>query len=343
MTAGGFGLANQLRYGPSMDRRRFLLTSLAGALAMPLGAEAQQTGKVYRVGFLWDAPAVWPHALKAFREGLHELGWVEGRNIVIEYRWTEGRFDRLPGLAEELVRLKVDLIVAPTSIYTGAAKRATSTVPIVFASHADPIGSGHVLSLARPGTNATGLTIVMSESMAKSLELLKGAVPGLTRVAVVLDPATPSHVPALASVEAMSRALGLQLQRVGIGSAPEVEGAFSAIVRERAGAVLILSTPLFMGVAKQLAAVALRHKLPTMFGPREHVDAGGLMSYSPDRADLYRRAAGYVDKILKGANPADLPVQQASKFELVINLKTAKALGLTIPPSLLVRADQVIE
>ena len=326
-----------------MDRRRFLLTSVAGALARPLAAEAQEAGKVYRVGFLWDAPAVWPHALKAFREGLHELGWVEGRNIVIEYRWTEGRFDRLPGLADELLRLNVDLIVAPTSIYTEAAKRATSTVPIVFASHADPIGSGHVLSLARPGTNATGLTIVMSESMAKSLELLKGAIPGLTRVAVILDPATPSHVPALASVEATSRALGLRLQRMGIGSAPEIEGAFSAIVRERAGAVLILSTPLFMGVAKQLAAVALKHKLPTMFGPREHVDAGGLMSYSPDRADLYRRAAAYVDKILKGANPAGLPVQQASKFELVINLKTAKALGLTIPPSLLLRADQVIE
>ena len=326
-----------------MDRRRFLLTSVAGALARPLAAEAQEAGKVYRVGFLWDAPAVWPHALKAFREGLHELGWVEGRNIVIEYRWTEGRFDRLPGLADELLRLNVDLIVAPTSIYTEAAKRATSTVPIVFASHADPIGSGHVLSLARPGTNATGLTIVMSESMAKSLELLKGAIPGLTRVAVILDPATPSHVPALAAVEATSRALGLRLQRMGIGSAPEIEGAFSAIVRERAGAVLILSTPLFMGVAKQLAAVALRHKLPTMFGPREHVDAGGLMSYSPDRADLYRRAAAYVDKILKGANPAGLPVQQASKFELVINLKTAKALGLTIPPSLLLRADQVIE
>ncbi len=326
-----------------MDRRRFLLTSVAGALARPLAAEAQEAGKVYRVGFLWDAPAVWPHALKAFREGLHELGWVEGRNIVIEYRWTEGRFDRLPGLADELLRLNVDLIVAPTSIYTEAAKRATSTVPIVFASHADPIGSGHVLSLARPGTNATGLTIVMSESMAKSLELLKGAIPGLTRVAVILDPATPSHVPALAAVEATSRALGLRLQRMGIGSAPEIEGAFSAIVRERAGAVLILSTPLFMGVAKQLAAVALRHKLPTMFGPREHVDAGGLMSYSPDRADLYRRAAAYVDKILKGANPAGLPVQQASKFELVINLKTAKALGLTIPPSLLLRADQVID
>jgi ABC-type uncharacterized transport system substrate-binding protein len=286
---------------------------------------------------------VWPHALEAFRQGLRDLGWVEGQNIVIEYRWTEGHFDRLPSLAEEFVRLKVDVIVAPTSIYTGAAKRATSTTPIVFASHADPIGSGHVASLARPGTNATGLTVVMSETMAKSLELLKGTVPGLTRVAVIWDPATPSHRPALKAVEDMGRALGLQLQTVPVRSTTEFDSAFSAIVRERAGAVLVLSTPLFMGGAKRLAELALTYKLPTMFGPREHVEAGGLLSYSPDRADLYRRAAAYVDKILKGANPADLPVQQATKFELVINLNTAKAIGLKIPQAVLVRADQIIE
>jgi putative ABC transport system substrate-binding protein len=286
---------------------------------------------------------VWPHALEAFRQGLRDLGWVEGQNIIVEYRWTEGRFERLPSLVEELVRLKVDLIVAPTSIYTGAAKRATSTIPIVFASHADPISSGHVASLARPGTNATGLTIVMSETMAKSLELLKAAVPGLRRVAVIWDPATPSHAPALKAVEAAGRALGLRLQPVAVRSVTEFDSAFSAIVQERAGAVLVLSTPLFMGGAKRLAELALTQKLPTMFGPREHVEAGGLMSYSPDRADLYRRAAIYVDKILKGANPADLPVQQATNFELVINLKTAKALGLTIPQPLLQRADQIID
>jgi putative tryptophan/tyrosine transport system substrate-binding protein len=326
-----------------IDRRTFLCGLTLGTLAAPLAVEGQQAGKVYRIGFLWDTPAVWPHALEAFRQGLRDLGWVEGRNIVVEYRWTEGRFDRLPNLVEELVRLKVDLIVAPTSIYTGAAKRATSTIPIVFASHADPIGSGHVASLARPGTNATGLTIVMSETMAKSLELLKGTVPGLTRVAVIWDPATPSHQPALKAVEDMGRALGLRLQTLAVRSATEFDSAFSAIVKERAGAVLVLSTPLFMGGAKRLAELALTHKLPTMFGPREHVEAGGLLSYSPDRADLYRRAAAYVDKILKGANPADLPVQQATKFELVINRKTAKALGLTIPPSMLARADQIIE
>jgi ABC-type uncharacterized transport system substrate-binding protein len=326
-----------------MDRRTFIVSTVGAALAGPRAVRAQQAGKVYRVGFLWDTPAVWPHALAAFRQGLRDLGWVEGQNVVVEYRWTEGRFDRLPSLVEELVRLKVDVIVAPTSIYTGAAKRATSTIPIVFASHADPIGSGHVASLAHPGTNATGLTVVMSETMAKSLELLKGAVTGLTRVAVIWDPGTPSHKPGLKAVEAAGRALGLQLQTMGVGSAAEFDSAFSAIVRERAGGVLVLSTPLFMGGAKRLAELALTHKLPTMFGPREHVEAGGLLSYGPDRADLYRRAAAYVDKILRGANPADLPVQQATKFELVINMKTAKALGLTIPQSLLVRADEIIQ
>jgi putative ABC transport system substrate-binding protein len=325
------------------SRRTFLATVTGGLLFAPLDAAAQQAGKVYRIGFLWDTPAVWPHALEAFRQGLRDLGWIEGQNIVVDYRWTEGRFDRLPSLVEELVRLKVDLIVAPTSIYTGAAKRATSTIPIVFASHADPIGSGHVASLAHPGTNATGLTVVMSETMAKSLELLKATVPRLRRVAVIWDPATPSHRPGLKAVEDVGRALGLRVQPLAVRSATEFDSAFSAIVQERAGAVLVLSTPLFMGGAKRLAELALTHKLPTMFGPREHVEAGGLLSYSPDRADLYRRAATYVDKILKGANPADLPVQQATKFELVINLKTAKALELTIPQSMLVRADHIIE
>jgi len=325
------------------SRRTFLATMIGGSLAPSLTALAQQAGKVYRIGFVWDTPAVWPHALEAFRQGLRDLGWIEGQNIVIEYRWAEGRFDRLTGLMEELVRLKVDLIVAPTSIYTGAAKRATSTIPIVFVSHADPIGSGHVASLARPGANATGLTIIMSETMAKSLELLKATIPGLTRVAVIWDPATPSHTPGVKAIEAVGGTLGLRLQTLAVRSATEFDSAFSAIVRERAGAVLVLSTPLFMGEAKQLAELALTNKVPTMFGPREHVEAGGLLSYGPDRADLYRRAATYVDKILKGANPADLAVQQATKFELVINLKTAKALGLTIPQAVLLRADEVIQ
>ena len=325
-----------------MERRAFIVGGVA-ALVAPLAAEAQQAGKVYRIGFLWDSPAVWPHALQAFRRGLRNLGWIEGKNIVLEFRWAEGQFDRLPRMVDDLIRLKVDLIVAPTSIYTDAAKRATSTIPIVFVSHADPVNTGHVASLARPGSNATGTTIIMSETMVKSLELLKATIPTLARVAVIWDPATPSHRPALNAVETGGPVLGLRLHAVAVRSAAEFDSAFSAIVQERAGATLVLSTPLFMGGAKRLAELAIMHKLPTMFGPREHVDAGGLLSYSPDRADLYRRAAGYVDKILRGAKPAEMPVEQATKFELVINLKTAKALGVTIPRSLLLRADQVIE
>lgn len=324
------------------SRRTFLITLSAGLIS-PLGASSQPAGRIHRIGFLWDTPAVWPHALEAFRQGLRNLGWVEGQNIVIEYRWAEGRFDRLADLVDELVQLNVDLIVAPTSIYTGAAMRRTSKIPIVFASHADPVGSGHVASLGRPGKNATGLTIVMSETMAKSLELLKAAVPGLARVAVIWDPSTPSHRPGLKAVQETGPKLGMRIQPVAVRSAAEYERAFSSIVQERANGVLVLSTPLFMGGAKELADLALTHKLPTMFGPREHVEAGGLLSYSPDRADLYNRAATYVDKILKGASPSELPVQQATKFELVVNLRTAKALALTIPQTVLLRADQVIQ
>jgi len=325
-----------------MDRRAFIVSGLA-AFAAPLAVEARQPEKIYRIGFLWDSPTVWPHALEAFRRGLRDRGWIEGKNIVIEYRWAEGRFDQLPSMVEELVRLKVDVIVAPTSIYTAAAKRVTSTIPIVFASHADPVNTGHVESLARPGTNATGTTIIMSETMVKSLELLKATIPGLVRLAVIWDPATPSHRPSLAAVEDGSRVLSVRIQAIPVKSSMEFDTAFSAMAQERAGAVLVLSTPLFIGGAKRLAELALTHKLPSMFGPREHVEAGGLMSYSPDRADLYRRAAGYVDRILRGANPADMPVEQATKFELVINLKTARAIGLAIPPSLLLRAVHVIE
>ncbi|MFS8087165.1 MAG: ABC transporter substrate-binding protein [Acidobacteriota bacterium] len=326
-----------------MDRRRFIASMVGVVLATPLAAQAQQAGKVYRIGFLWDSPDVFPDALDAFREGLRELGYVEGRNIAIEYRWAEGKPERMRELAEELVRLKVDVIMAPSSIYTGAAKRATSTIPIIFMSHADPLGSGHVASLARPGGNVTGLSLMMTETNVKSLELFKEIVPGLARVAVIWDPATPSHGPGLKAIEAAGPALGLRIQSVPVRSATEYGDAFSAIVRERAGGVLVLSTPLFIAGAKPLAELALRHNVPSLFGPKQHVEAGGFMSYSPDRGDLWRRCAIYVDKILKGAKPADLPVQQPTKFELVINLKTAKALGLTIPKPLLLRADEVIQ
>ena len=325
-----------------MDRRTFIASMVGAVLSAPLAAAAQ-AGKVYRVGFLWDSPTMFPDAIEAFHRGLRDLGWVEGQNIVVEYRWGEGRHDRLHDLAEELVRLKVDVIVAGGSFYTEAAKRATSTIPIIFVSHADPIGSGHVASLARPGANITGVALMMTETNAKGLELLKEAVPGLSRVAVIWDPATPSHGPGLKAVEVAGRALGFRLQPVAVRSATEFDSAFSAIVRERAGGLLVLSTPIFIAEAKRLAELAITHKLPSMFGPRHHVEAGGLMSYSPDRAEVFRRGAIYVDKVLKGAKPTDLPVEQPTKFELVINLKTAKALGLTIPQSFLLRADQVIQ
>jgi putative ABC transport system substrate-binding protein len=325
-------------------RRRDFITLLGGAAAVwPSTARAQQARNIPRIGFLWDGPDVFADALAAFRQALRELGYVEGRNIVIEYRWAHGNPERMRELAEELVRLKVDVIMAPSSIYTDAAKRATTTIPIVFMSHADPLSTGHVASLAHPGGNVTGLSLMMTETNVKGLEIFKEAVPALSRVAVVYDPATPSHGPGLEAAEAAGPALRLGIQALPVRSANEYEAAFAAMSREKADGLLVLSTPLFIAGAKQLAELALAHKLPSLFGPRHHVEAGGLMSYSPDRADLWRRAAVYVDKILKGAKPHELPVQQPTKFELAINLKTANALGLTIPPMLVARADEVIE
>ncbi len=328
-----------LGWGTRFGSLALVLALLAGALA----AQAQPGGKVYRIGFLWESPATFPDEIEAFRQGLRELGYVEGQNLAIEYRWAEGKPERMRELAEELVRLKVDIIMAPSSVYTGAAKRATSTIPIIFLSHADPLLSGHVKSLARPGGNATGLTIMMTETNVKGLELFKEAVPRLARVAVVWDPATPSHGPGLTAVEAAGPSLGLRIQSVPVRSASEYESAFSTMVRERADGVLVLATPLFIAGAKPLADLALRYKLPSLFGPKHHVAAGGLMSYSPHRPDSWRRGAVFVDKILKGTSPADLPVERATRFELVINKTTAKALGLSISPSVLARADQVIE
>jgi putative tryptophan/tyrosine transport system substrate-binding protein len=324
-----------------MRRREFI--GMLGAAAWPLAARAQPAGKLHRVGFLWDGPTVFADAIEAFRRGLRDLGYVDGRNIAIEYRWAEGKPERIRELAEELVRLKVDVIIAPSSIYTAAAKRTTSTIPIIFMSHADPLRTGHVASLARPGGNATGLSLMMTETNVKLLELFREAIPGLARVAVVWDPATPSHTPGLKAIEAAGPALGLRIQAVAVRTAAEYEAAFSTIARERADGVLVLSTPLYIADAKRLAQLALTHKLPSIFGPRHHVEAGGLMSYSPDRVDLWRRGAIHVDKVLRGIDPADLPVEQPTKFELVINLKTAKALGLEVPPTLLARADEVIE
>jgi putative ABC transport system substrate-binding protein len=244
-----------------MKRREFIAILGGAGVAWPLAARAQQPVKVYRVGFLWDSPAVFAEAIEAFHHGLRELGWIDGRNITIEYRWAEGRPERMRELAEELVRLKVDIMVVPSSIYTEAAKRATSTIPIIFVSHAGPIESGHVDSLARPGGNITGLSVMLPETSVKGLELLNEVVPGLSRVAIIWDPATPSHTPGLHAVELAAAVLKLHLQTLPVRAATEYDGAFAAMSRERADAVLILGTPLYIAGAGRLAELALNHKL----------------------------------------------------------------------------------
>jgi putative tryptophan/tyrosine transport system substrate-binding protein len=329
-----------------MITRRVFVGSLAGGLlTAPLAAEAQQAGKVYRVGILTNKASDPAEARlwQAFRLGLRERGWIEGRNLLLEFREAEGNFARLPELAADLVRLKVDLILARSSIFVQPAKAATSSIPIVFVVHADPEGTGHVTSLARPGGNITGLANLMTDLAPKGLELLISAVPVAKRIAVLWSPDTPSHTPALKAVEEAGRTLRMQLQAVGARTAAELEGAFAAMARARAQAVLVLASVFSFAERQRVAELAMRYRLPTMFLVKEAVEAGGLMSYAPNYDDLYRRGAIYVDKIFKGAKPADLPVEQATKFELVINLKTAKALGLRIPPSLLGRADQIIQ
>ena len=328
-----------------ISRRAFLGTVAGGLLTAPVGTEAQQPGKVYRVGILTNKASDPAEARlwQAFRSGLRESGWIEGQNILIEFRAAEGNTARLPELAAELVRLKVDLIVARASIFVQPAKEATSSIPIVFLTHADPVGTGHVASLARPGGNITGLAVLMTDLAPKGLEFLISAVPVAQRIAVLWNPDTPSHTPALKAMEEAGRTLRVQLQAVGARSAAELESAFAAMTRARAQAVLVLGAAIFLAERQRVAELAIKHRLPTMSMLKDVVDAGGLMSYSPNYDDLYRRGAIYVDKILKGARPADLPVEQATKFELAINLKTARALGLTIPQSVLARADQIIE
>jgi putative ABC transport system substrate-binding protein len=324
-----------------MDRRAFLGTMAGVFVAAPLAAEAQEPGKVPRVGFLGPrnrADAA-PY-LDAFLIGLREIGWVEGKNIFIEYRWAEGRSERLPDLAAELVRLKVDVILAGPTSAAVAAKNATSTIPIVTTAAGDP-AVGLVASLARPGGNVTGLSFsVEMATFGKGLELLKETVPKVRRVAVLSNPANPAH--ALAIKEVAARSVGVQLQLLVARGPSEIDSAFAAMARERAGALLVMADSTFGFHRTRLRDLAAKGRLPAMYGLREHPEVGGLMSYGADNRDNFRRAATYVDKILKGAKPADLPIEQPTKFELVINLKTAKALGLTIPQSLLGRADEVI-
>ena len=329
-----------------MDRRTFIGTLTGGLLAAPLAAEGQQAAKIARIGYLSPNLAASPHLPEAFRQGLRNLGYVEGRNVVIEYRDAEGKPERLPALAAELVALKVDVIVAPGTPQALAARQATRTLPIVFATAADPVESGLVTSLARPAGNVTGLSILAPALVGKRLELLTQAVPGVSRVAVLWQPGghderTDKDI--LKAAEVAARALGVQLQVVEARGPADFDRAFSDMTRARAGALTVLTGIMFLNERRRLVDLTARNRVPAVYGGRDFVHAGGLLSYGPNLADLYRRAATYVDKILKGAKPGDLPVEQPTKFELAINLKTAKALGLTIPPSLLQRADQVIE
>jgi ABC-type uncharacterized transport system substrate-binding protein len=328
-----------------MDRRAFISSIAGGFLAAPLVVDAQSTGDVRRIGYLSNTSlAASSRFVEALRQGLRELEWVEGQNIVIEYRWAEGRSDRLPGLAAELLRLKVDVIIAAPTPSAVAAKNATRTIPIVMVAVGDPVRLGLVASLARPGANVTGTSFdVGLEVFGKELELLKETLPRLRRVAILSNRGNPSQEVAVRDLKAAAASLRLQLQHLPVRGPNEFDGAFGALKEESADALLVVADSLFNLHRARLADLAARNRLPSMYGFREFVEAGGLMSYGPSVSAVFRRAATYVDKILKGAKPADLPVEQPTTFELVINLKTAKALGLTIPPALLQRADQVIE
>jgi ABC-type uncharacterized transport system substrate-binding protein len=319
---------------------------VVGLVLAPTAAGAQQAEKVYRIGYLAQGSgsgAASLRPLEGFRQGLRELGWVEGQNIVIEYRYAEGRIDRLPGLAEELVQLQVDVIAASPTGAAMAARNASRTIPIVGMSLTEPVELGLVASLARPGGNVTGVTYgVDTDIFGKQLGLLREAVPKIRRVAVLSNP-SPAQPLIIRNITAAARSLGLQLQLLEAREPGEFDGAFAAMAKERAGGLLVVGDSMFFLHRARLADLAVKHRLPSMSTQTQWVEAGGLMSYAASLPDLYRRAATYVDKILKGAKPTDLPIEQPTKFELVINLKTAKALGLTMPQSLLLQADHVIQ
>jgi len=321
-----------------------IVTLALGLLLVPIPATAQQPGKVYRIGVMLGSSvsATAPY-VDAFRQGLRELGWVEGKNFALEIRAAEGKYERFPAFAAELVRLKVDVIAAAVRLAAEAAQNATRTIPIVMVVVSDPVGSGLVGSLARPGGNITGLSMLAVELSAKRLEILKEAIPQISRVAVLRNPASTDHSLVVKEVERAARLLGIQLQILQSRGPEEFEGAFSAMTRGGAEALLVPADSMFFLHRTRLADLAAKSRLPTMYALTEHAEAGGLMAYAASLRHNYYRAATYVDKILKGAKPADLPVEQPTKFELVINLKTARALGLTIPPSVLIRADRVIE
>ncbi|HEV8532296.1 MAG TPA: ABC transporter substrate-binding protein [Methylomirabilota bacterium] len=315
-------------------------------LLAPLAGEAQHAATIPRIGLLFPTSLSDPRTarfLEAFRQGLRELGYAEGQNIAIESRFAEGKWDQLPGLAAELVRIKVDVIVTYTTPATQAAKQVTGTIPIVVAAVIDPVGAGLVASLAHPGGNITGLSQMVPELVGKQLEVLKEIAPKISRVALLGNPANAGNAPQVRHAQDAARVLGVRLQPLEARGPSEIETAFAAMTTERAGAVIVLVDSMLIDHRTRIADLAARRRLPTVSAAIETAEAGGLMAYGPSTRDMFRRAAAYVAKILKGAKPADLPIEQPTKFELVINLRTARALELTIPQSVLLRADQVIQ
>ena len=326
-----------------MNRKIFCLGLCTSLLALTFPAEAQQPAQIPRIGLLIaTSPTTNPVRIEAFRQGLRELGYVEAKNVIFEYRYAEGKIALLPALLDELVRLKVDVIVAGGPSVTRAAKETTVTIPIVMTWDYDPVGNGFVASLARPGGNITGLATLAPEISGKQLELLKEIIPKLSRVVVLGTSNTPGNAEALRATELAAAALKVQLRYLEIRDRKDIETAFQAARKGRADAVLTLASRVLVSDRTQVAHLAVTSRLPVIYGESEHVEAGGLMTYGVSISELYRRAATYVDKILKGAKPADLPVEQPKKFEFIINLKAAKQIGLTIPPNVLARADRVI-
>jgi putative tryptophan/tyrosine transport system substrate-binding protein len=326
-----------------MSTRRECIALLGGAAAWPIAARAQQQFKIFRIGFLaFGNASTWSNRVEALRGGLRDLGYVEGKNVVIEFRATE-TIEQLPGLATELVGMNVDLIFAPSSTETEVARQATNAIPIVFATHADPVGLGHVASLARPGGNITGLSGLGADPAVKALEILKEAVPHATRFAVFLTPSAPWHRSFMQAAKDGGAKLGVQVHTALVQTVRDLDEAFAMAQRERVDGIFVQPTSLSRSYRLPMAELALKHRLPSMFGGREYVEAGGLMSYSADYVDLTIRAAAYIDKILKGAKPADMPVELATKYLLVINVATAKKLELNLPWFLEQRADEVIE
>jgi putative tryptophan/tyrosine transport system substrate-binding protein len=326
-----------------MKRREFITPFGGAAAAWPLPLRVQHSPKVPRIGFLrFGYASAQGDRVEALLAGLRQLGYVDGKNIIIEFRWAE-TVEQLRELAAELVGMNVDVVFAMSSTEVEAARQATKTIPIVFAVHAEPVGVGHVASLARPGGNITGLTVLLTDLVAKEMEILKEALPQATRIGVISSSTAPSHIPALRAIEAAAAKLGVEIEAVPVRSVEDLDGAFARMDRARVDGFLVVASSLTFSARGLLAELALKHRLPGMFGTKDDVVAGGFMSYAPDHRDLTRRSAIYIDKILRGAKASDLPVEQASKYQLVINLKTAQTLGIDVSPTLLGRADEVIE